>query len=211
MTYGELFDVLDEAGLSPEAASLLFSVSNMTLRRWRARPGADALPDKYDRAFKPVVERLAAEGRLSSRAAGSALALRQGEDFRATLRRLGFPDDLMTKGPADQRALVEGLKNVGAVAGRREDVDRGEKRLLDFQRMGARWKERVGGLMKVLAARELSAKDKLVAYGALFYLLTPLDLIPDALPGIGYLDDFVILGIALFFYRDKFPRLFRKS
>jgi uncharacterized membrane protein YkvA (DUF1232 family) len=209
VTYTELFAAMNEAGLSPEAAADLFGVSNMTLRRWRERPGDERLPEKYERAFRPALERLAGEGRLSPQAADAAIERRQGEDFRAALKRLGFPDDVMAAGPADQRALVEGLKKVGADPGHKDGVDRSEKRLVDFQRLGAQWKERVGGLMRVLRAGEIGPKDKVVAYGALFYLLTPIDLIPDSLAAIGFLDDFVMLGIALWFYRDKFPRLFK--
>ena len=48
-----------------------------------------------------------------------------------------------------------------------------------------------------------------VAFGALFYLICPFDLIPDAIPVIGYADDFIVLGIAVLYYRKRFPHLFR--
>jgi uncharacterized membrane protein YkvA (DUF1232 family) len=48
-----------------------------------------------------------------------------------------------------------------------------------------------------------------VAYGALFYLILPFDLIPDSIPVFGYVDDFGILGFAVAYYARKFPELKR--
>jgi uncharacterized membrane protein YkvA (DUF1232 family) len=65
--------------------------------------------------------------------------------------------------------------------------------------------------MKVLNSRDLHTFDKLVAYGALFYLLCPFDLIPDYVPVFGYMDDFIVLGFAVAYYVKRFPFLFTKS
>ena len=48
-----------------------------------------------------------------------------------------------------------------------------------------------------LGSPELSILDKATIYGALGYFISPLDLIPDYIPVIGYLDDVSILGWAL--------------
>ncbi|MDE2313589.1 MAG: DUF1232 domain-containing protein [Elusimicrobia bacterium] len=60
--------------------------------------------------------------------------------------------------------------------------------------------------MDVIRSPQLTLTDKLVAYGALFYLITPFDLIPDTIPGIGYLDDFAILSLALLYYERRFRK-----
>lgn len=44
---------------------------------------------------------------------------------------------------------------------------------------------------------KLSIKDKLIAIGAIGYFISPLDLIPDWIPVIGYLDDLAILSWAV--------------
>jgi uncharacterized membrane protein YkvA (DUF1232 family) len=46
----------------------------------------------------------------------------------------------------------------------------------------------------------MSLTDKFIAYGALFYLLTPIDFIPDNIPFLGFFDDFAILGFAATYY-----------
>lgn len=41
------------------------------------------------------------------------------------------------------------------------------------------------------------SKEKLIALGAILYFINPFDLIPDALPGIGYIDDIGVLTLAV--------------
>jgi len=45
--------------------------------------------------------------------------------------------------------------------------------------------------------RELSKKSLVVLVGALIYFLMPLDAIPDFIPGLGFMDDVTIVGLAL--------------
>lgn len=51
--------------------------------------------------------------------------------------------------------------------------------------------------------KEFPLGSLIALVGALLYFLSPVDLIPDTLPGIGYLDDITVLGIAIkFAYTD---------
>ena len=51
--------------------------------------------------------------------------------------------------------------------------------------------------------KEFPLGSLIALVGALLYFLSPVDLIPDTLPGIGYLDDITVLGIAVkFAYTD---------
>jgi uncharacterized membrane protein YkvA (DUF1232 family) len=45
--------------------------------------------------------------------------------------------------------------------------------------------------------KRISLPRRLLLFGVLGYLALPLDLVPDFLPGIGQLDDAVVLGLAL--------------
>lgn len=52
-------------------------------------------------------------------------------------------------------------------------------------------------LYYALQSPKISKKDKMIIYGALGYLILPIDLLPDFLPG-GYTDDVAGLAIAIF-------------
>jgi uncharacterized membrane protein YkvA (DUF1232 family) len=68
------------------------------------------------------------------------------------------------------------------------------------------WKRRARGLKRDTYALFLAARDprvpwytKALALGVVGYALSPIDLIPDFIPVIGYLDDLILvpLGLAL--------------
>jgi uncharacterized membrane protein YkvA (DUF1232 family) len=70
----------------------------------------------------------------------------------------------------------------------------------------AAWRERVRFLKREISALYLAAKDprvpwyaKVLAACVVAYAFSPIDLIPDPIPVLGYLDDLVLLplGIAL--------------
>jgi uncharacterized membrane protein YkvA (DUF1232 family) len=73
--------------------------------------------------------------------------------------------------------------------------------------MGREWKKRITTLWKVVRSNKLTHFDKLVAYGALFYLLTPIDFIPDHIPVFGLMDDYLVLGIAVAYYAKNFKEI----
>lgn len=45
---------------------------------------------------------------------------------------------------------------------------------------------------------DCTATDKAVIYGALGYLISPIDAIPDFTPVLGYTDDIAVIGAALY-------------
>ena len=52
-------------------------------------------------------------------------------------------------------------------------------------------------LYYVVTDENVSKKDKALIYGALGYFILPIDVIPDAIPGVGYSDDLAVLILAL--------------
>ncbi len=47
------------------------------------------------------------------------------------------------------------------------------------------------------AYRGLSPRTVIALVGALLYLVSPVDLVPDFIPGIGFIDDAVVLALLL--------------
>ena len=91
---------------------------------------------------------------------------------------------------------MESVSDIGKKSNHQSEVDSNKSRIFSFKKWSKEWSQRISSLWKVIASPQLTSLDKMVAYGALFYLLTPFDLIPDYIPVFGYLDDFVILGFA---------------
>ncbi len=65
-------------------------------------------------------------------------------------------------------------------------------------------------LYYILKEKPLAASEKALIVGALGYLLLPMDLVPDFLPIVGYLDDIFALGYVIdryLNYVDDYVRL----
>lgn len=50
------------------------------------------------------------------------------------------------------------------------------------------------------------AQAKLVAIGALLYFILPIDLVPDVIPVLGYVDDAAVVGAAVSYLRTHISR-----
>lgn len=77
-----------------------------------------------------------------------------------------------------------------------------------FKRVSLLWTLLRGDLMKFWwALRDPRAPRwfKLAAAGLLVYLLSPVDLLPDAIPFLGVVDDLVLLPLALRWLLARLP------
>ncbi len=57
--------------------------------------------------------------------------------------------------------------------------------------------EQVFRLYYALESEQCTAKHKATIYGALAYLVSPIDIIPDLTPVLGYTDDMAVIAAAL--------------
>lgn len=213
MQYSQLFRLIDDAGVSPEAAAARLGVSGMTLRRWRSKPGREELPAMYARAFEPAFYQMVNDGTLAPDLP-SVRGLMQGSipaAVQSAVKNVGFSATMLEGESKSDDRLMGGLAELGADPERRKTVDKNRANIASFALRGPNWCRLIDGLLPLLRSKELTLPDRMVAYGALVYLLCPLDLISDFIPVFGLLDDFAVLQIAMLHYAARFPHLAEKT
>ena len=75
-----------------------------------------------------------------------------------------------------------------------------------------KWKQRAAELKQEVHALALTCKDprvpwyaKLLAVCIVAYALSPIDLIPDFIPVLGYLDDLILIPLGIYFLLKMIP------
>jgi uncharacterized membrane protein YkvA (DUF1232 family) len=205
MTLSDLKTLLKEATLSPEELGKRMGVSGMTVRRWLRRRGPKTLEPLYARSLESAIRGLLADGLLNqdSRSAQS-LARECPETFQLSLRHLGLSlDSLQPAGRDHTERLMGLLAKIGESPQRAAEVRTQEKKISFFSRLGKEWASWISTLKAALRSSRLTSAEKLPAYGALFYLICPFDLIPDHIPVLGLLDDAAVLSLAAGYYAKK--------
>jgi len=198
MKNSHLLILMRETKLSPEQLAKRLGISNMSIRRWMKNAPGATIPAIYEKTLWDAVYQMVAEGMLSTESAFVRKAVKESQRFyfRAAMKTLGYKGDSRGKSGFSMPLIMKGLSEIGAAPGHQLEVVKQRKKIFSFVRLGRDWKERISALMRVVVSPKLSIGDKLVAYGALFYLLCPLDLIPDNVPVFGLVDDYCVLGLA---------------
>ena len=88
--------------------------------------------------------------------------------------------------------LEKSGKNCKDAAGVTKDV----QKKLKVERFDKIFVEYCKLLIAAVFSKETPVRSKAIAIGALIYFLNPIDLIPDHIPVIGYLDDLAVLTLA---------------
>jgi uncharacterized membrane protein YkvA (DUF1232 family) len=213
MTFSELNSVLDATGLSAEQLAPIFGVGSMTVRRWQKEPGNRRVPKGHRWSIIESVYQLVIDGKISTDdpAVQGLLKGSTPLSFQAIIKGMGVSDANLNPKETQQDKMIAILSQIGGNVGHRAEVEESSKKLSYFKNMGSEWQKRISSLIKVLRSSELSLLDKWIAYGALFYLITPFDLIPDHIPVIGLIDDFGVLGFAFSYYLKRYPSLFASA
>lgn len=94
----------------------------------------------------------------------------------------------------DFKVLMKDLEKSGRTVKDVEDLSRKVERKVSKAKIGRNFVSHVKFLMKAITEK-IPAKSRALAMGALLYFVNPFDLIPDALMGVGYLDDFAVLAL----------------
>jgi uncharacterized membrane protein YkvA (DUF1232 family) len=192
-----------QTGLSYEQLGSRLGISGMSIRRWKDRP-TEELPKLYKFAVREVTLELIAEGSLAPHDPLVVSILKDEENrfCAAALTSLGMSSDFLKDGVVDSERMVNELQAIGAKPSVQKTVQDSGAALQNFRTLGEQWSKWIGTLLEVFRSQEAQWPDRCIASGALFYLLMPIDLIPDYIPVIGLLDDFAVLGMAAsYFYK----------
>jgi len=171
-TIQDLKNYLALQGLSPEGFAREVKLSHMTIRRWLKKPDSFPIPEKY----KPIMESHLSQESGNFSSAASATAALQG--FNLT--------ELMDSVEETGR----NYKDDGTLEGQLSDKLKGER----FDKLMVQY---VKKLFHAAVSKDTPLKTRAICVGALLYFINPIDLIPDHIPVIGYLDDFVVLSVAV--------------
>lgn len=177
----DLRTYLKTTGTSPEKFAREVQLSHMTIRRWLRKPDETAIPKKYYGLLKPLL---------------------QGASNSPNDAELDLDSQA-------QSSITEKLRSLD-MAGVMEEIEKSGQDFQDFQTLNQDLKSKLKtgsfdelfvGFCKSLfeaAKNPISTPSiRAVAIGALLYFINPIDLIPDHIPGIGYLDDLAVLSVAV--------------
>ena len=185
----DLKSYLISKSISPERFGKETMVSNMTIRRMIRKDGATLIPEKYHLQFDQHVR--------------SAVAA--SEDSLTTLAANLMKSADPNAEPGGFNSLLDELEQSGKKINDLGKLESDVKtKLFDF-RIDKILRTHVGSLVVAIRSKKFSTQQKAVCVGALLYLVNPLDLIPDAIPVIGYLDDFAVLSLAVAFLARTAP------
>lgn len=200
-----MLSLLNATGYSPEELGKMIGVSGMTLRRWLKKEVPVPVPSVYVSAIRDACYKLIAENRLDPNlpVVRDILADSPSVEYQAAIQNLGLSHGFEIGEKVSQDRILSCLCQIGSYVEKQDMVEKDSKKVSSFKNLGEEWSERITVLWKVIHSKKLASPDKVVAYGALFYLLTPIDFIPDHIPFFGMLDDFWVLGIAAAYYAKK--------
>jgi len=213
MKYSQVLICLDETGLTPEELAPILDISNMTLRRWRDKSKSKSISKTYEAAVREGIYKLLIQGKLKTSSPNVAKLLDDSvsNSFEACIKSLGADDAISSGEVANEEATALVLAQIGHGRSHRQEVDDKHEQISKFKSFGRTWSTNITSLLTVIRSKKLSLLDKVVAYGALFYLIYPFDLIPDSIPVVGYLDDFAMIAVAVAFYVRKHPQIIQSE
>ena len=204
MEYSFIAFILRDSQYSPEDFGNLMGVSGMTLRRWLKKSPQEKIPPFYLPAIREACIQLIRMGKISADAPfiRNFLSAAEKNQIELVINHLGLTQEFSLQNATEEK-ILSGLSQIGSQSNKRVDVEENKKKIFSFQLQGREWVNRIIQLWEIIQSKSNLTKGKMVAYGALFYLLTPLDFVPDYFPLFGLLDDFAILGLATSYYAKQ--------
>jgi uncharacterized membrane protein YkvA (DUF1232 family) len=174
----DLRDYLERNKLSPENLASSVKLSHMTIRRWLLKKDHEELPAKYVPLLNPLLS-------------GKPMTEIPQFSIAASLGNMNM-SDLMQEIERNGMDYNKGVDTLETDVGVKLKGARLDKLFADYCKR----------LIKMIRGPKVPLRAKAVCVGALLYFISPIDLIPDHIPVVGYLDDLAVLSIALNYAND---------
>lgn len=167
MCIGDLRKKMAEMNLSPEQLAMMVPISNMTIRRWLQKKDKDPIPQKYI-------------PHLQAFAIGKAYAYKYQDGLDIT----------------NVESLASHLMDLSKEQSSLKDLQKDLDGKLDSKKFDTNFLSLIKELKK-WALQKDNITVSLIAIGALIYFINPIDVVPDYLVPIGYIDDLGVMSLAL--------------
>ncbi len=169
---------LEKTGDSPEKFAKQIQLSNMTIRRWLKKPMDFEIPEKYH----PLLDR---------HFHGKTVETTQNHEIPEwmTARSQQFG--------ANYTEMVSTLQNNGESVPEEQSVYQAVETKLTEKGIDQVLRDYASQVMALIKSGNLIKSAKAICLGSLLYLVDPMDLVPDAIPILGYLDDMAVLSMAM--------------
>lgn len=89
-----------------------------------------------------------------------------------------------------------------------DEFDPKEAKAFAQKHKGAKWYDDFVLLYEMVTAKgfKLNTRTYIAIAGALAYVVLPIDVIPDFIPGVGFVDDIFVIGIVMKSISDEIER-----
>jgi uncharacterized membrane protein YkvA (DUF1232 family) len=166
----DLKGYLGKQQVSPEKLAREAQLSHMTVRRWLKRKDEELIPEKYYPILAPILARPAPK-----------------DEQRSPFPHQSFNVD----------SLMEEIEKSGQQFKDVKTLEAFVSTKLKSARVDFIFTTYCKKLIAAIRSPKTSLKKKAIAVGALIYFISPIDLIPDHIPVVGYLDDLAVLSLAV--------------
>jgi uncharacterized membrane protein YkvA (DUF1232 family) len=171
-TIGDLNRYMILHELSPEALARKVLLSNMTIRRMLRLKASEKISEKY----WPLFDQLSKDSVEPAHSHFQKISSSFFTDFKS---------------------LTQDLEKAGTEAQNIDQIKEDACSKMNDEAIGTGLKTSIKVLLNTVSGSNTSLRSRAIAIGALIYFVNPFDLIPDALVGVGYLDDMAVASVAI--------------
>lgn len=190
--------ILEESKTSPEELSRYFRISNMTLRRMLSKSDKTVISAEYHANFREGVLALIRDQKIEPQSKSAQnFMLDSSQRFTEPIFSiLGLPVSTKEVPIVGEAQVKETLITIGSSPQRQKQVTESIKDIMTFSKQHKTFASSIQSLLAAISLKAEASPHKAIAFGALFYLLMPMDFAPDYIPAFGLMDDLGVVTIA---------------